>query len=51
MPGPSINEHHLIPKSKKGKDTVTLHTICHSKEYRDRNRASRARQVSRRRRR
>ncbi len=31
MAGPSVNEHHLIPKSKKGKDTITLHTICHSK--------------------
>lgn len=23
--------HHLIPKSKKGKDTVRLHKICHRK--------------------
>lgn len=29
--GPSINEHHLIPKAEKGKDTVLIHVICHSK--------------------
>lgn len=27
----SWNEHHLIPKTFKGKDTVRLHKICHSK--------------------
>jgi len=25
------DEHHLIPKSLGGKETVTLHRICHSK--------------------
>lgn len=29
--GPTVNEHHLLPKSLKGKDTITLHKICHSK--------------------
>ena len=29
-----ISEHHMIPKSKKGKDTVTLHDICHSTIHR-----------------
>ena len=29
--GNSVNEHHLIPKTFKGKETVTLHKICHSK--------------------
>ena len=29
--GASINEHHLVPKSLKGKDKITLHTICHQK--------------------
>lgn len=24
-----IEEHHLIPKSKKGKDVVSIHGICH----------------------
>ena len=23
--------HHLVPKSKKGKETIRLHKICHSK--------------------
>lgn len=27
----TASEHHLIPKSKKGKETVTLHRICHDK--------------------
>lgn len=29
--GNSINEHHLIPKTFKGKEKVTLHKVCHSK--------------------
>lgn len=29
--GPTINEHHLIPKTYKGRDTITIHVICHSK--------------------
>lgn len=29
--GNSIDEHHLIPKTFKGKETVTLHKICHQK--------------------
>ena len=28
--GPSIDEHHLIPRSKKGKDTITIHRMCHN---------------------
>lgn len=33
IPGDSINDHHLIPKCKNGKDDdkVTLHKICHNK--------------------
>jgi len=27
----TMDEHHLIPKSKKGKETVTLHRVCHDK--------------------
>jgi len=27
----TMTEHHLIPKSKKGSETVTLHGVCHSK--------------------
>lgn len=26
-----IQQHHLIPKTFKGKDTVPLHKICHQK--------------------
>ena len=29
--GPSVNLHHLIPRTYKGTDTVALHRICHSK--------------------
>jgi len=27
--GPSVDEHHLVPKSEGGRVTVTLHRICH----------------------
>lgn len=27
----NIDEHHLVPKTFKGKETVTLHKICHRK--------------------
>jgi hypothetical protein len=26
----SIDEHHLVPKTFKGKQTITLHKICHN---------------------
>ncbi len=29
--GDDINKHHLVPKTFKGKETVTLHRICHRK--------------------
>ncbi len=30
--GPSIDEHHLVPRSvKKNDDTITIHKICHRK--------------------
>jgi 5-methylcytosine-specific restriction endonuclease McrA len=29
--GPSINEHHLVPKSFKGKEKIFLHKACHQK--------------------
>jgi 5-methylcytosine-specific restriction endonuclease McrA len=28
--GPSVNAHHLVPRSRKGKETVMLHRVCHS---------------------
>ncbi len=31
IPGKSIDEHHLIPKTFKGTETVLLHKICHRK--------------------
>lgn len=31
MPGPSLNDHHLIPRTYGGRGTVTLHRICHAK--------------------
>lgn len=27
----NIDEHHLIPKTFKGKETIALHKICHRK--------------------
>lgn len=27
----NVDEHHLVPKTFKGKDTITLHRICHQK--------------------
>ncbi len=29
--GPSVNAHHLIPKTYKGKETITIHIVCHTK--------------------
>lgn len=31
VPGPSIDKHHLIPKSLGGKEVVVIHKICHQK--------------------
>ena len=28
--GSSVNQHHLIPRSRNGRDTVALHRICHA---------------------
>ena len=27
--GPSIDEHHLVPKTFKGKEKVLMHRVCH----------------------
>lgn len=32
--GTVVNEHHFIPKSLGGKETTTIHIICHSKIHR-----------------
>jgi len=29
--GASVNEHHLVPRSRGGKETTHLHRICHAK--------------------
>lgn len=29
--GPSVDEHHLIPRSQGGKDKFLVHKICHQK--------------------
>lgn len=29
--GNSIDEHHLVPKTFKGKETVVIHKVCHRK--------------------
>jgi hypothetical protein len=26
----SVNAHHLVPKSRKGRGTVLLHRVCHA---------------------
>lgn len=31
VPGPSVDLHHLVPKSQGGRDTVAMHRICHRK--------------------
>lgn len=34
--GPSVNEHHFLPKSRGGKaeDKVTVHRVCHDMLHR-----------------
>lgn len=29
--GPSIDEHHWVPRAFKGRETAILHRICHTK--------------------
>ncbi|WP_119154804.1 HNH endonuclease signature motif containing protein [Caldimonas tepidiphila] len=31
VPGPSADEHHLVPVSEGGRDKVLVHRICHRK--------------------
>ena len=28
--GKSVNRHHLLPRSRHGRETVALHRICHA---------------------
>lgn len=29
VPGPSVDEHHWVPKSEGGRETALLHKVCH----------------------
>lgn len=29
--GPSVDAHHLVPKSQGGRETVDMHRVCHRK--------------------
>lgn len=31
IPGPSVDEHHLVPKSKGGVNKELMHKVCHQK--------------------
>jgi len=31
LDGPSVNEHHLVPRTYRGRSTVRMHRICHNK--------------------
>lgn len=31
VPGPSVNQHHLVPRRYRGRDAVPVHRICHAK--------------------
>ena len=31
VPGPSVDEHHLVPRSQGGKIKTPMHRICHRK--------------------
>ena len=31
VPGPSADEHHLVPKSQRGREKFLVHRVCHTK--------------------
>lgn len=31
VPGPSVNLHHLVPRSHGGRDSEAVHRVCHNK--------------------
>jgi len=31
VPGPSVDEHHLVPKSRRGREKFLVHRVCHTK--------------------
>jgi len=34
IPGPSVDEHHLLPRSQGGREKFAVHKICHEKIHR-----------------
>ncbi|MBU3543226.1 HNH endonuclease [Polynucleobacter sp. MWH-Loch1C5] len=34
IPGPTVDEHHLIPRSQGGKEKFLVHKVCHKKIHR-----------------
>lgn len=33
LSGPSVNQHHLIPKSRRGVEKFNMHRMCHQKVH------------------
>ena len=31
VPGPSVNKHHIVPRSRGGKEAHDIHRVCHDK--------------------
>lgn len=31
VPGSSVDEHHMVPKSQGGKEKFAIHRVCHQK--------------------
>ncbi|MDB5807374.1 MAG: restriction endonuclease [Betaproteobacteria bacterium] len=31
VPGPTTDEHHLVPRSQRGREKFLVHRICHTK--------------------
>jgi hypothetical protein len=31
VPGPTTDEHHLVPKSQEGREKFLVHRVCHTK--------------------
>lgn len=34
IPGPTVDEHHLVPRSQGGKEKYLVHKVCHKKIHR-----------------
>ncbi len=31
VPGPWVNRHHVVPRSRGGREVFDIHTVCHDK--------------------